>query len=47
MRIVYNCIIGYHVKKNCALLVKLSHKVIVVGDCSHGIQDKNMLYLGL
>jgi len=27
-------------KKNCALLVKISYKLIVVGSCSHGIQDK-------
>jgi len=31
MRIVHNYNLRYHIEKNCALLVKISHKLIVVG----------------
>jgi len=40
MRIVHNYKLRYHIEKNCALLVKISYKLIMVGSCSHGIQDK-------
>jgi len=40
MRIVHNYNLRFHREKNCALFVKISHKLIVVGRCSHCIQDK-------
>jgi len=42
MRIVHNYNLRYHIEKNCALLVKIFHQLIVVGlgNCSHDIQDK-------
>jgi len=40
MIIVYKYNLRYHIGKNCAILAKISHKLIVVGSCSHGIQDK-------
>jgi len=40
MRIVNHYNLHYHIENNCALLVQISNKLIVVGSCSHGIQDK-------
>jgi len=40
MRIVHNHNLRFHIEKEFALLVKISDKLIVVGSCSHGIQDK-------
>jgi len=42
MRIVHNYNLRYHMEKECALLVKISYKLIVVGSwrCSLCIKDK-------